>query len=310
MLIDSSEPKEELRLIKLIVIIMCCCEQVVATRTRTRRIPTGYMYCDTPALLNVEDITLNPPESSLVSSSLIKPDPCSPHSHSTHSMSLQQKVGLSSSRTPLRAMATTVLDCLPLLFSLTAINKTNTSILKECFSTMIIDHCSTDDRSLRIPTTFFSVDPAMLFAILYQMILILDILRNFVCSDPRQPTARAKRILQYLLTWFIIDAINITPWEQLIVQPTFDFNRKKHILVKIIGLLRACPAIRRRWHYLIKARRLAMAFGYRRHLKYARHLPKYLVFFNRMKMILLIRMLQKARWVKRLLADIRMNISA
>ena len=205
-------------------------------------------------------------------------------------------------------MAKFFLDCLPLLFSMISINWTHASILKECFSAMLLNQCSADKETS--PLSSSNGYAATLCAVLCQTIYVLDVGRNFLDNNnvPRQSSSKFSRIWQYMFTWFVVDTIYIMPWEQLIVQPVFDLHRKKHVFFKAVSFLRACPAIRKRWRYIIKARRIAIALGYQQPLKHVHHVPKYLLFFKRMKLILLIRVIQNARRVRRLLSDLKRNI--
>lgn len=199
-------------------------------------------------------------------------------------------------------MATTFLNCLPLLLSLTTIRWTHSSILEECFSTIILSKCPNKAP----PLILSNGNAALYLAIMCQMVYVLDICRNLLdnIKFPTKSPSMCGGVLQYVFTWLVIDIMYIVPWELLIVQPVFDVNRKRHVILKITCFLRACPAIRKHWHYLTKARRILKTFGYHQHLIYARHFPKYLLFFNRMKLVLLIRAVQYARWVWRLIADL------
>ena len=207
-------------------------------------------------------------------------------------------------------------DALPMIVSATAgIYNTNTSIIQECFSHIMYDYCPTKGISTTSTSSSYllsSLSWSNVICLFIHAIYFFDILRKIVSSSDDTVSdatkSKRRRVLTYMLTWFIIDAISMVPWEGIIVQPIFNNERKRHIVFKVIGFLRACPAIKKRWQYIVKARRLARSLGYRHHMRHVRHIHKYIIFFTRMKMILLVRCLQHARWTKRLLSSIRKSI--
>ena len=200
-------------------------------------------------------------------------------------------------------------DALPMLVSITAgIYKTNASILNECFTHIMYDYCPTKAMA---PASS-SASCSNLICLIIQVVYLIDILRNFLCTNDNNANvinSKRRKVLKYILTWFIIDAINIIPWEAMIVQPLYNYHSRRHAIFKIIGFLRVCPEITKRWQYIVKARRIARSLGYHRHLRYVRHMPKYILFFTRMKMILIVRGLQHVRWTNRLLGGIRKRTS-
>lgn len=67
-------------------------------------------------------------------------------------------------RTTFSFMTTVFLDCLPLLFSMITINRTHTSILKECFPTILLHICSTSTETF--PLISSNENSAILCAVL------------------------------------------------------------------------------------------------------------------------------------------------
>jgi len=195
-------------------------------------------------------------------------------------------------------------DALTILLSLTASPyATHASIRDRCFHHILDEMCS---KKGLLPSVMFLNTRLNIITMCINIWFALDILLNFFHEIQRRSmvTTQGRTIQRsYLKTWFLIDAISIMPWETILVQPSLIRQHKENVFLKILGVARAIPFVKRRWYYVSACCRLLKYAGWKP-MRIIKYIPQYIVFFHEMKVVLIFRALRQIHWIQRLVRSV------
>jgi len=203
-----------------------------------------------------------------------------------------------------------VWDVLTILLSLTVgVYTTHASMRDQCFPHLLNNNCVALHQGRALPL-FFGYFHGSTVVTLYDLWRVADIVLNFLTEDAKHVNKNKNgcsevkhhsAALTYLKTWFLIDLITLLSWEVLYVQPVFNKNHKKNILLKAIGLIRKFPSLcttGKRCPRLLRILKWAISFAGRRSLgKLIRYAPKYIDFAltGNMKVVIALRVIRQVR---------------
>lgn len=142
---------------------------------------------------------------------------------------------------------------------------------------------------------------------------LLDIMLNFVTEyrlDGRRLTSPQAVWARYLTTWFVVDLVSLLPGEALYVQPIFEQQKRRNIIVKTFfrskAVLRVTRVLRGRhvrWFGQVAKQTSRAGVGARSLLHWMiKYLPKYWLVWRNMKAVVAVRLLRQVHWVRKLLA--------
>ena len=178
---------------------------------------------------------------------------------------------------------------------LLSIYKTNQSTLNRCFMGMAKNYCAAKPELPPVAAAFgfHSLDLGSVLGISLHAFYVVDIVLNLFSA---RKNGKWSHFFRYIATWFLIDALNILPWEPIAIRSIL--KSEPGLLDKIGGFLRACPAIKKRRHLIVRVHGMARSLGYKP-LRHVHQFAKFIDVLKRMKMILLVRGLQHVRLMKR-----------
>jgi len=141
---------------------------------------------------------------------------------------------------------------------------------------------------------------------------IVDILLNFV-TEYRTDKGRIlhdchKVWARYLTTWFVIDVLSLFPAEALYIQPIIEMQKRRGFLKKTFFRTKAVVRVTR----ILRGRHFRLFGSVAKQTKHAgvgawrllrlliKYIPKYLLFFRKMKGIVVVRLLRQVHLFRRL----------
>ena len=142
----------------------------------------------------------------------------------------------------------------------------------------------------------------------YQEILRLwflcDVFMNFftmhVDSDGEVCGDFSSVAYRYLTTWFVVDVLSLVPWELFLVQPLINEQARRGWITKAFfrtkGVVKVTTIVRGkhvRWFNRVKRQTKVVGVGGGRLLKaIIKYLPKYMLYFKRMRIVLPVRVMR------------------
>uniref|UniRef100_A0A7S4QME1 Uncharacterized protein n=1 Tax=Ditylum brightwellii TaxID=49249 RepID=A0A7S4QME1_9STRA len=193
----------------------------------------------------------------------------------------------------------TVWESVMILLSL---YRANSGALNECLMTMAKDYCKAQEEAPVIDLPGFPLlDNTSLLTKATFAFCLVDIILNFMSVHNKvSKQNRWSNVLFYVMTWFLIDLLNVLPWESFAIRSIARNARNKpNMFGKMFRVIRACPLIKKRWHNILRLRNMALSLG----CKPIRHLQlvlKYIKFVRRMHLWILVRGVQLVRLMKRM----------
>lgn len=134
---------------------------------------------------------------------------------------------------------------------------------------------------------------------------VIDILLNFITAHRRSDGTVASSGSavwgRYLTTWFPIDALALVPWERMYLSPIIDRQNRRNLVTKLFFRSRATVKVTRmlkNHHFKIFGRVVngtkKIGVGGRRLLTLLiKYIPKYLLFYRNMKVVLVLKLLRQ-----------------
>jgi len=155
------------------------------------------------------------------------------------------------------------------------------------------------------------------FAMFTQVWFGIDILLNFISVDRNSDGTVSRHITaksaKYLTTWFPIDALSIYPWEQMLLQPIIEQQNRRKLVTKLFFRSKATVKVTRilRGRHFKFFGRVAnstkrnFGVGGKKLLALIiKYVPKYLLFYRNMKLVILLKVLRQIHFVKKIYVSI------
>jgi len=153
------------------------------------------------------------------------------------------------------------------------------------------------------------------FVVFTECWFLLDVLLNFVTehkTSSGQIIRDGKAVwARYLTTWFVVDALSLVPWERIYVKPVVEMQKRRNIFKKTFFRSKAVVRVSR----VIRGRHIKLfgkvagqtkhaGVGGKRLLRLIiKYVPKYLLFYRKMRAVLVVRMLRQVHFVRKIMKN-------